>query len=510
MNNNGETINKDFEYRLSRNTLSLLSSIKKSSKRKQTITKSPSGTTRKMKYKHYKQSRQSNNTKLSKSKTKTHSTGKTYIDNFIDDFYDNDILCNKFYETAYKRQHIFPMPSKSNRVIVIGDIHGDLDVLMRCLILSGCVTSATTLPLLKNRTVSNMDKFYKSLKWVGGDTYLVQLGDQIDRVRPQNWDDNNISISDVGSINDEGCTLEIFYLFYYLDKLAREYGGRVFTIIGNHEIMNVEGDFRYVSMEEFKSFKKHLDKVYISKSKYPYYSRTLKTSLINKYNSQRHSYPHAKTYAKNHPKTNSKSSNKYSRLPDGYRERLYAFSPTGICANYLGTTGYMTLQIGQWLFCHGSPTNSTLSKYSIDLINTVISMYLLGIESIEDTIIKHYDILTNAEENKSSIIWDRTFGQQIISDDNSTTNPLLLNKLDTILENYNTTNNLMNNDNLKVKYVAIGHTPQSANVNGINSTCNGKVWRCDIGMSQAFAPDNRKKVQILEITGKKIQVLEEK
>ena len=168
----------------------------------------------------------------------------------------------------------------------------------------------------------------------------------------------------------------------------------------------------------------------------------------------------------------------------------------------------MTLQIGKWLFCHGSPTDSTMSKYSIDLINTVISMYLLGIESIQDTIITHYDILTNASE--SSIIWDRTFGEQTISDNNFTTNPLLLNKLDTVLENYNKTNNLMNNDNLKVKYVAIGHTPQSSNVNGINSICNGKVWRCDIVMSKAFEPNNRKKVQILEITGDKIQVLEEK
>ena len=505
MNNNGEKNNKDFKFRLSRNTLSLLSSIKKLSNRQYTITNSQSSTTRQMKYKPYKQS---SNTKLksskssskskSKSKSTGKSTGKTYIDNFIDDFYDNDILCNEFYETAHKRQHIFPMPAISKRIIVLGDIHGDLDVLMRCLILSGCVI-ADALPSLKNRTVSNMDRFYKSLKWVGNDTHLVQLGDQIDRIRPQNWDDNNISKDK--SMYDEGCTLEIFYLFYYLDKLARVHGGRVFTIIGNHEIMNVEGDFRYVSMEEFKSFKKHLDKIYISKSKYPYYSRTLKNSLINKYKSQHHS----KKY-----KNNSKSSNKYSTLPDGYRERLYAFSPTGICANYLGTTGYMTLQIDKWLFCHGSPTYSTMSKYSIDLINTVISMYLLGIESHQDTIIKHYDILTNAEETESSIIWDRTFGQQIISDDNFSTNPLLLSKLDTILENYNKTNNLMNNDNLKVKYVAIGHTPQSKNINGINSTCNGKVWRCDIGMSKAFAPDNRKKVQILEITGDKIQVLEEK
>ena len=95
-----------------------------------------------------------------------------------------------------------------------------------------------------------MNNFFKKLEWIGNDTYIVQLGDQIDRVRPQNWDNNKLTID--SAYKDEGSTLEIFYLFYYLDKLARESKGRVFSIIGNHEIMNVEGDFRFVSLKEFK------------------------------------------------------------------------------------------------------------------------------------------------------------------------------------------------------------------------------------------------------------------
>ena len=55
--------------------------------------------------------------------------------------------------------------------------------------------------------------FFKNIKWIGKDTYVVQLGDQIDRVRPQKWDHNDITRDN--AYKDEGSTLEILYLFYY-------------------------------------------------------------------------------------------------------------------------------------------------------------------------------------------------------------------------------------------------------------------------------------------------------
>ena len=39
-----------------------------------------------------------------------------------------------------------------------------------------------------------------------------------------------------------------------------------------------------------------------------------------------------------------------------------------------------------------------------------------------------------------------------------------------------------------VKNIIVGHTPQSFITDeGINSTCNNKVWRVDIGVSDAFS-----------------------
>ena len=54
-----------------------------------------------------------------------------------------------------------------------------------------------------------------------------------------------------------------------------------------------------------------------------------------------------------------------------------------------------------------------------------------------------------------------------------------------------------------LKYVAVGHTPQFHNGKGINSICDGKMWRCDVGMSRAFSSyekdDTSRYPQVLEI-----------
>jgi hypothetical protein len=399
-----------------------------------------------------------------------------YISKLIDLYYDNDIAVANFLKYKEKKQHIFP---EQKRVIVIGDIHGDLDVIIECLVLSKCIDKIQV-PAIKD--VISMDAFFKNIKWIGNDTYVVQLGDQIDRVRPQSWDDNDVTQDN--AYKDEGSTLEIFYLFYHLDKIAREYNGRVFSIIGNHEIMNIEGDFRYVSLKEFKSFKEHLESVYHDNSKFPYHSRTLKKNSIKLLK-------------------NNIQSNTDSKLPKGYRERLYAFSPTGLCANMIGYNNYIMLQIGKWLFCHGSPVLNTLNTYSIDMVNNYVSMYLNGINNTDSNnenniAINYYKITKHGD---TSVLWNRDFGETEITDN---TEIHLTKQLDSILDAYNNKNRILqkNINTQPANYIAVGHTIQDINKNGINSICNGRAWRCDVAMSKAFG-DNKvskyRKPQVLEI-----------
>jgi hypothetical protein len=99
------------------------------------------------------------------------------------------------------------------RLIAIGDVHGDLAATRAALRLGGAIDAEDA--------------------WAGGELTLVQTGDQLDR-----GDDER----------------EIVDLFERLQKEAPATGGQVIPLNGNHEIMNVQGDFRYVTPGGASSF----------------------------------------------------------------------------------------------------------------------------------------------------------------------------------------------------------------------------------------------------------------
>lgn len=99
------------------------------------------------------------------------------------------------------------------RVIAIGDLHGDYGRYIDVMESAGLID--------------------KSGKWSGGKTHLVQTGDITDRG------------ADSRKIIDH---------LVKLAKQAKRKGGYIHMLIGNHEMMNVVGDLRYVSDGEFKAF----------------------------------------------------------------------------------------------------------------------------------------------------------------------------------------------------------------------------------------------------------------
>ena len=71
--------------------------------------------------------------------------------------------CKNKIKTIYK---------KKKRIIVIGDLHGDYDAFVKCLIMSKLID--------------------KNKNWIGNDSVLVQMGDQLDSKRGEiNTKDNN-------------------------------------------------------------------------------------------------------------------------------------------------------------------------------------------------------------------------------------------------------------------------------------------------------------------------------
>lgn len=99
------------------------------------------------------------------------------------------------------------------RIVAIGDLHGDYDNYIATLRAAGLVDRRD--------------------RWNADSTHLVQTGDIPDR-GPD--------------------TKKIIEHMARLARQARRDGGRVHNLIGNHEAMNVYGDLRYVTEEEFAAF----------------------------------------------------------------------------------------------------------------------------------------------------------------------------------------------------------------------------------------------------------------
>ena len=101
----------------------------------------------------------------------------------------------------------------ARRVVAIGDLHGDL--------------AATRAALRAAGAIDAQDR------WIGGDLVVVQTGEVLDR------GDGEHAILD---------------LIARLETEARAAGGAVVALLGNHELMNAAGDFRYVTPAGFHDF----------------------------------------------------------------------------------------------------------------------------------------------------------------------------------------------------------------------------------------------------------------
>ena len=94
-------------------------------------------------------------------------------------------------------------------IYVLGDIHGRFDILSK---------------LLQNARVID-----SNLNWIANQKHLVALGDIFDR--------------------GQDVTRTVWFL-YKLERQAKEQGGRVHVVLGNHEIMTFGNDLRYLSGKE--------------------------------------------------------------------------------------------------------------------------------------------------------------------------------------------------------------------------------------------------------------------
>jgi len=99
------------------------------------------------------------------------------------------------------------------RVVAVADVHGAYPELLAAL-----------------REAAVIDE---SLRWRAGATHLVSLGDLVDRGPDSR---------------------KVLDLLMRLENEARDAGGAVHVVLGNHEVMNIVGDLRYVTEAEYAAF----------------------------------------------------------------------------------------------------------------------------------------------------------------------------------------------------------------------------------------------------------------
>lgn len=289
-------------------------------------------------------------------------------------------------EPALARDPSFQLPPAA-RVVAIGDLHGDVTALRAALRLAGATDETG--------------------KWIGKDLVVVQTGDQLDRG------------------DDEP---QIIELLARLKSEAQAAGGAVHVLNGNHEVMNVQADFRYVTPDGFHDFSGgHPDAL------------------------------HERLSASASPEQRGRTA---TFLPGGEVARRLAAQP-------------VVIQIGGNVFVHGGVLEQHV-RYGVGHINRQTSAWMAGPPS---------EPAPESLTSPRAPIWARDYSDGTPAADRCA-------ELARVLAA------------LSAERMIVGHTVQQQ---GINSACDGRVWRIDVGLSRYYGG----KPSVLEIRGDQVRALTE-
>ncbi|KAF8776401.1 hypothetical protein HU200_003540 [Digitaria exilis] len=320
------------------------------------------------------------------------------------------------------------------RIVAIGDVHGDLSQTRAALVLAGVLSAES-----------------EGHVWTGGRTVLVQVGDILDRGEDE---------------------IAILSLFSSLNVQAKSQGGAVFQVNGNHETMNVEGDFRYVvnpgGFEECIRFVEYLDEC----------DGNWDNAFLSWVNvAERRKKEYRASPNGDHTRWNFVK--KYS----GFAARSSLFKRGGLLACELARHP-VVLKINDWIFCHGGLLPHHV-EYGIERMNREVSMWMKcqSEDSGDET-----DIPFIATRGYDSVVWSRLYSQDPAE---RTRRALMLSSI--IAE--------QTLKSVEAKGMVVGHTPQ---IHGVNCKCDGKVWCVDVGMSYGVLYS---RLEVLEIVNDRPRVL---
>ncbi|HEU4407894.1 MAG TPA: metallophosphoesterase [Polyangiaceae bacterium] len=273
------------------------------------------------------------------------------------------------------------------RLVAFGDVHGDIEAARRVLRLAGAIDERD--------------------RWAGGKLVVVQTGDLIDR------GDGDRAVLDL------------------VDRLvgeAKAAGGEFISVLGNHELMNVALDFRYVTPGGFSAF---ADATPGASS-----ARAAATAAPSA--GRATAAPSAGRAA---PASSAEAE----------RGRAAAFRPGGPYALRFGDKP-LFVKVGDSVFVHGGVLPKHVS-YGLDRMNDEVHAWVLGRRPEPPGIV-------TAEDGP---IWTRAYSNPGRAEACSQLSEALA--------------------RLGAKRMVVGHTVQQ---DGINAACDGRVWRIDVGLSRYY------------------------
>jgi hypothetical protein len=203
------------------------------------------------------------------------------------------------------------------RIVAVADVHGAFEELVSVLQRTGLIDG--------------------DRRWVGGPTTLVQTGDVVDRGRR---------------------TRECLDLLMNLERQADKVGGSLIPLFGNHEIMNIMSDLRYVTPEIYGTFATDKSEK-VREAAYQGYL---------KFNAAHRGHAHPSVF----PDSEEGRAKWMKAHPPGYFEYVDAMGPDGVYGRWL-RKHRAVVKVGDGLFVHGGLNPNLKFRSVADLDDQVRS-----------------------------------------------------------------------------------------------------------------------------------------
>lgn len=307
------------------------------------------------------------------------------------------------------------------RIVAVGDLHGDY---------GAWVDIARGAGLIDSRG-----------RWAGGRTVLVQLGDVVDR---------------------EPDSLKIIRSLQELQKEALRAGGRVVTLIGNHEAMNLLGDNRYTTTGEYAAF-----------------AGPDSAALRDRVYERNRAAIEKAAQAANPALTPEQIRNDWmAKHPLGWAEHRLAWSPSGELGKWAARNPAV-VKMGGTLFVHGG-LSAEYAKLSLNEINRRVALAMKSADDRDSSILN----------DPLGPLWYRGLVTRDADAEAARTaakapHPGVDQELDAVLSAYGAAR------------IVVGHTPD---LKGIEISHGGRLARIDTGNSRFYGGP----LSWLEIAGGKM------